>query len=69
MTCQVNLYRGYIAICHPDEPHLSNVEKLVDLATNQCMKEWRKLPSIVSHVHIPYLQAAQQVRRGGEPSR
>ncbi|KAF0288488.1 Transformation/transcription domain-associated protein [Amphibalanus amphitrite] len=61
MGWKVNLYRGYIAICHPDEPHLSNVEKLVDLATNQCMKEWRKLPSIVSHVHIPYLQAAQQI--------
>lgn len=26
-----------------------------------CMKEWRRLPHIVSHIHLPLLQAAQQI--------
>ena len=30
-------------------------------ASTLCMKEWRRLPHVVSHVHLPYLQAAQQV--------
>ena len=27
----------------------------------QAIKEWRKLPHIVSQIHIPLLQAAQQI--------
>ena len=29
LSWQVNLYRGYIAICHPDEPHLNMVSTIV----------------------------------------
>ena len=58
---RINLYRGYLSICHPDEPHLTMVERYVEQASTLCMKEWRRLPHVVSHVHLPYLQAAQQV--------
>uniref|UniRef100_A0A6A7FXF6 Transformation/transcription domain-associated protein-like n=6 Tax=Hirondellea gigas TaxID=1518452 RepID=A0A6A7FXF6_9CRUS len=58
---RLNLYRGYTAICHPDEQHLNIVEKCVEIASTLCIKEWKRLPSIVSHIHLPYLQAAQQV--------
>lgn len=56
------MYRGYLAICHPEEEHLKLVEKLVEAATVLCIREWKRLPHIVSHIHLPYLQAAQQVR-------
>jgi hypothetical protein len=55
------LYRGFLAICHPEDPHLSVVERYVELASGLCMREWRRLPHIVSHIHLPLLQAAQQV--------
>ncbi|XP_063882780.1 transformation/transcription domain-associated protein-like isoform X6 [Scylla paramamosain] len=61
LAWKINLYRGYLAICHPEEEHLKLVEKLVEAATVYCIKEWKRLPHIVSHIHLPYLQAAQQV--------
>jgi transformation/transcription domain-associated protein len=66
---QVNLYRGFLAICHPEDPHLSVVERYVELSSGLCMREWRRLPHIVSHVHLPLLQAAQQVIVPNRPSR
>jgi len=50
------MYKGYIAICHPDEQHLTMVEKLVEMSTTLAIKEWRRLPRIVNHIHTPYLQ-------------
>ncbi|XP_048245320.1 transformation/transcription domain-associated protein-like isoform X4 [Haliotis rufescens] len=63
LAWRVNLYRGYIAICHPDDHHLNMVmiERLVEVSSNLAIKEWRRLPSIVSNIHIPLLQAAQQI--------
>ncbi|XP_065923524.1 transformation/transcription domain-associated protein isoform X7 [Magallana gigas] len=64
MAWKVNLYRGYIAICHPDDHHLNMVtmiERLVEVSSNLAIKEWRRLPSVVSHIHVPLLQAAQQI--------
>ncbi|XP_041366452.1 transformation/transcription domain-associated protein-like [Gigantopelta aegis] len=63
LAWKVNLYRGYIAICHPDDHHLNMVmiERLVEVSSNLAIKEWRRLPSIVSHIHVPLLQAAQQI--------
>lgn len=58
---QVTLYGGFLAICHPKEKHLQHVERYVETASSMCMKEWRRLPHIVSHIHLPYLQAVQQV--------
>ncbi|KAJ8314001.1 hypothetical protein KUTeg_008562 [Tegillarca granosa] len=64
MAWKVNLYRGYIAICHPEDHHLNMVtmiERMVEVSSNLAIKEWRRLPSIVSHIHVPLLQAAQQI--------
>ncbi|GAB6032800.1 hypothetical protein CHUAL_012003 [Chamberlinius hualienensis] len=58
---KVNLYRGFVAICHSEENHFSMVERLVEVASTLCIKEWRRLPRIVSHIHLPFLQAAQQI--------
>ena len=32
------------------------IERLVEVSSNLAIKEWRRLPSIVSHIHIPLLQ-------------
>ncbi|ESP00831.1 hypothetical protein LOTGIDRAFT_140419, partial [Lottia gigantea] len=61
MIWKVNLYRGYIAICHPEDNHINMIERLVEFASNYAIKEWRRLPSVVSNIHIPLLQAAQQI--------
>ncbi|XP_044007561.1 transformation/transcription domain-associated protein isoform X2 [Aphidius gifuensis] len=61
MAWKVNLYRGFLSICHSEEPHLNAVERYVELASGLCMREWRRLPHIVSHIHLPLLQAAQQI--------
>lgn len=58
MGWRINLYRGYLAICHPEDPHLNMVERFVEQASTLCMKEWRRLPHIVSHIHLPYLQVS-----------
>ncbi|XP_014255602.1 transformation/transcription domain-associated protein [Cimex lectularius] len=58
---KVHLYRGFLTICHPEEQHLPIVERYVELASSLCMREWRRLPHIVSHIHLPLLQAAQQI--------
>lgn len=33
----------------------------MESASNLCLNEWRRLPHIVSHIHLQYLQAAQQI--------
>lgn len=58
---QVNLYRGFLNICQSGEQNLNNVERNVESASTNCMKEWRRLPHIVSHAHLPLLRAAQQI--------
>ena len=60
---KVSLYRGYLAILNQEESqsHLSSVERYVEMASVYCMREWRRLPSIVSHIHLPILQASQQI--------
>lgn len=37
------------------------MERYVELASGLCMREWCRLPHIVSHIHLPLLQAAQQI--------
>ncbi|EZA54681.1 Transformation/transcription domain-associated protein [Ooceraea biroi] len=61
MAWKINLYRGYLALCNSEDQHLTAVERYVELASGLCMREWRRLPRIVSHVHLPLLQAAQQI--------
>lgn len=57
----VNLYRGYLCICAGGEQQLSGVERHAEAAAAQCLREWRRLPRIVSHAHLPLLRAAQQL--------
>ncbi|XP_033101198.1 transformation/transcription domain-associated protein-like isoform X1 [Anneissia japonica] len=61
MNWKVNLYRGYIAICHPDERNLNLIERLVEMSSSQAIKEWRRLPSYVTQAHTPILQAAHRI--------
>lgn len=56
MAWKVNMYRGYLAICHPDEQQLNFIERLVEMASSLAIREWRRLPHVVSHVHTPLLQ-------------
>ncbi|KAH3795935.1 hypothetical protein DPMN_149497 [Dreissena polymorpha] len=44
MAWKVNLYRGYIAICHPDEHHL-NMVTMVTLSSSR-HGLWTHRPSI-----------------------
>ncbi|KOB75140.1 Transformation/transcription domain-associated protein [Operophtera brumata] len=57
----VNLYRGYLCICAGGEQQLSGVERHAEAAAAQCLREWRRLPRLVSHPHLPLLRAAQQL--------
>lgn len=50
------MYRGYLAICHPEEQQLGFIERLVEMASSLAIREWRRLPHVVSHVHTPLLQ-------------
>ena len=68
MGWKINLYRGYLAICSPNEAHSANVDRFVEMASGLCIKEWRRLPHVVSHIHLQYLQAAQQVMELNEAS-
>ncbi|XP_074624680.1 transformation/transcription domain-associated protein-like isoform X2 [Acropora palmata] len=58
---KLNLYRGYIAICHQDDQHLNLVDRHVEHSTVQAIRQWRRLPPVISQQHIPLLQAAQQI--------
>ena len=61
MAWKIHLYRGYVAICSGEDQNLAIVERYVETATQLCIKEWRRLPHLVSNVHVPILQAAQQI--------
>ncbi|XP_060810438.1 transcription-associated protein 1 isoform X2 [Amyelois transitella] len=57
----VNLYRGYLCICAGGEQQINGVERHAEAAAAQCLREWRRLPRLVSHAHLPLLRAAQQL--------
>ncbi|XP_044571244.1 transcription-associated protein 1 isoform X4 [Drosophila ananassae] len=65
---KVNLYKGYLCLLHPDERQTGSVERYVEIASSLCIREWRRLPNIVSHIHLPYLQASQQIMELHEAS-
>ncbi|KAJ8954217.1 hypothetical protein NQ318_005812 [Aromia moschata] len=59
---KVTMYGGCLLICQPDESKpIKFVERYVESASTLCLNEWRRLPHIVSHIHLQYLQAAQQI--------
>lgn len=68
MGYKVNLYKGFLAILNQEEQHLGSVERYVEMASALCMREWRRLPPVVSHIHLPILQAAQQIMELQEAS-
>lgn len=65
---KVHLYRGFLAILNQEEQHLSSVETFVEMSSKLCMREWRRLPPIVSHIHLSILQVAQQIMELQEAS-
>lgn len=64
---RLNLYNGYVAVLSQKESTTA-VSKHIETASNACLQEWRRLPSIVSHIHIPILQVAQQIMELQEAS-
>ncbi|XP_037728553.1 transcription-associated protein 1 isoform X5 [Drosophila subpulchrella] len=65
---KINLYKGYLNILHQEERQNGSVERYVEIASSLCIREWRRLPNIVSHIHLPYLQASQQIMELHEAS-
>ncbi|XP_045469394.1 transcription-associated protein 1 isoform X2 [Harmonia axyridis] len=62
LAWKMTMYGGYLLICQPEESKpLKFVERYVENATALCLNEWKRLPHIVSHIHLNYLQAAQQI--------
>ncbi|XP_049868860.1 transcription-associated protein 1 isoform X2 [Pectinophora gossypiella] len=57
----VNLYRGYLCICAGGEQQVAGVERHAEAAAAACLRDWRRLPRLVSHAHLPLLRAAQQL--------
>lgn len=55
-SSKLNLLRGFLALCYPDEQRLSAVEKLIEAASIQSIKQWRRFPRIVARAHVPLLQ-------------
>lgn len=39
------------------------IERLVELSSNLAIKEWRRLPHIVTHIHVPLLQVSKPPHR------
>jgi transformation/transcription domain-associated protein len=69
MGHKISLYKGYLTILNQDDPsHLPSVDKYVEISSALCMREWRRLPPIVSHIHLPILQSAQQIMELQEAS-
>jgi hypothetical protein len=66
MEWKMNLYRGYINICHPEDHHLNVIDRLVEISSGLAIKEWKRLPSIVSHIHVSLLQVSGGRGMGGE---
>ena len=64
---KLNLYNGYVSVLNQKENSIA-VTKHIELASNACLQEWRRLPIIVSHMHIPILQVAQQIMELQEAS-
>lgn len=65
---KLNLYKGYLSILYQEDRQTASVERYVEVASSLCIREWRRLPRIVSHIHLPYLQASQQIMELHEAS-
>lgn len=64
---KLNLYNGYISVLNQKDS-TNAVSKHIELASTACLQEWRRLPAVVSHMHIPILQVSQQIMELQEAS-
>lgn len=67
------LYQGYYLVCNPDDLHhlmlqsqsvfslSSTIESKVEKCMISALKEWRRLPKLITPAHTSLLQAAQQI--------
>ena len=72
---RLTLYHGYYLVCNPDDyqsltinsagDNSFSASNALDTKIERCMhmalKEWRRLPRLVSPAHMTLLQAAQQI--------
>lgn len=59
-NARVSLYGGYVSLL-TQRDNAAAIGKYIELASNASLQEWRNLPQIVSNIHIPILQMAQQI--------
>ena len=50
--------KAYHMIATSEEVNVAMIEKIYEDATALALREWRSLPDIVSHSHIPILEAS-----------
>jgi transformation/transcription domain-associated protein len=55
---KLGLYGGFISLLCQKE---TVIAKYIEVASTASLQEWRHLPNIISNVHIPVLQIAQQI--------
>lgn len=60
-TWKLALYKGFNSICNSNHRNLELADQMVEVASSILVKEWRRLPCIVSSAHIKILHAAHQV--------
>ncbi len=53
---KAHLYRAMLLVCQPDDRATTTVDRCVEAANQQLIADWRKLPTLVSHSHLPILQ-------------
>jgi transformation/transcription domain-associated protein len=56
----LELAKAYHMIATSDEINVAAIEKICEDATGLALRQWRSLPAIVSHSHIPILEASQR---------
>ena len=57
----MNNFHDTTSLQHNTTPHIKTF-RYVEHAASLAMREWKRLPRLVSHIHLQLLQAAQQVR-------
>lgn len=68
-TWKLSLYQGFLTVCNPEDQDFNLTKHFIDNSTKLCIQEWGRFPHIVSHMHLPILQAAQQIVELHESSR
>ena len=58
---RLNIAQMYLTIAGNEEQNVAAIEKSCGEAVQLALKAWASLPSIVSHSHVPILEAAQRL--------